>query len=156
MNRKTFGNRDARRWEIKSCTEYRRTILCLRLARWSDSQRWSYTVSVCGDRFGNQYSWCAFRPGHRITQIYGCASIMSRPAATAGRENNDEPVGPTPALIYLRFLARMQQICFCRVSSTLSTLEECNHIREESFVCHFNAFRRGRETNLRLQLDVPR
>lgn len=66
---------------------------------------------MCGDRFGNQYSWRAFRPGHRITQIYGCASIMSRPATTAGRENNDEPLGPTPALIYLRVLARMQQIC---------------------------------------------
>lgn len=93
---------------------------------------------------------------HKYTAWRRCASIMSRPAATAGRENNDEPVGPTPALIYLPFLARMQQICFCRVSSTLSTLEECNHIREESFVCHFNAFRRGRETNERLQLDVPR
>lgn len=62
---------------------------------------------------------------HKYTAL-SCASIMSRPAATARRENNDVPVGPTPALIYLQITCQDADLLLLpRLLHAFNTREEC-------------------------------
>lgn len=112
-------------------------MLCLRRARWPARQSTAelHTASVCvdcGDRFGNQLARIPTGSQNHTNIRRRCASIMSRPAATARRGNNDGPVGPTPALIYLQMTCQDADLRRCRLLSTLSTLEECHTTRDVS------------------------